>query len=164
MKNNKWLNIIFAISILGNFLLAFFLNNKNESDRQTMEQIAFRGIQSNFIQLEGSITYQMETGWGNQSYVTEKLEDVMEGIGLIIEIGNRSGALNKDNENLLRELQDYLSDYKEDTGFPNAVLSDKERDDFIKLAEKLRSSGWGMNLGYGSSWKDFEQKTRKLLN
>jgi hypothetical protein len=163
MKNLNWIKIIFGISLLGNLILAFFLNNKNEIAKQTLEQIAFKGIQSNFVQLEGSIKYQKDNGWTNQSHVTEKLEDVLEGIGLAFEIGNRSGALNKEKENLLWELNDYLSDFKADSGVPNVVLNDKEHDDFIKLGENLHSSGWGMNLGYGSGWNDFEQKTRKLI-
>jgi hypothetical protein len=164
MKKLNWLKSIFGISLLGNVILMFFLMHKNEIDKQTLERIAFNGIQSNLVQLEGSINYQIDTGWSNQSHVTEKLEDVIEGIGLAFEIGNRSGALDKEKEQLLWELHGYLSKFKADSGFPNVILNDKERDDFIKLGKNLRSSGWGMNLGYGSGWSDFEQKTRKLLS
>ncbi|RED51642.1 hypothetical protein [Cohnella lupini] len=164
MKKRNWFKSIIGISLLGNLILVFFLFHKNEVDKQILEQIAFIGIQSNLVQLEGSIYYQIDTGWSNQSHVTEKLEDVIEGISLAFEIGKRSGALDKEKENLLWELHGYLIKFKTESGYPNVVLNDKDLDDFINLGKKLRSSGWGMNLGYGSGWSDFEQKTRTLLS
>lgn len=164
MKKLNWFKCIFGISLIGNLILTLFLNHKNEIDKQTLEQVAVYGIQSNLVQLEGSIKYQIDTDWSNQSHVTEKLEDVIEGVGLAFEIGNRSRALDKEKEKLLWELHGYLSKFKEGSGYPNVILNDKERDDFIKLGKNLRSSGWGMGLGYGSGWRGFEQKTRKLVS
>ncbi|WP_308639660.1 hypothetical protein [Paenibacillus silvisoli] len=162
-KHKRLVKFVFGISIIGNVIFGLFLYQKNGNDQQTLEQVVFNGIQSNLVQLEGAITYQHDHGWSNPSHVTEKLSDVMEGIGLAFEIGKRSGALNKDKENLLWDLHRYLIGFKADSGYPNVTLSDDEREDYVELGENLRLSGWGMNLGYGSGWLDFEQKTRKLL-
>lgn len=35
--------------------------------------------------------------------------------------------------------------------------------DYIDLGEKLRSAGWGMKIGYGSSWDEFERKAKKII-
>lgn len=163
MKKTHWFRMIFILSLLGNVVLAFYIHYKNEADRQILEQVAFRSIQTNLVQLEGAIAYQNDHGWEQPSHVTEKLDDVREGVGLALEIGSYTPALDQEKEHLLWRLYNHLTSFKTDSGFPNATLSDRERDELIALGDHLRSAGWGMNMGYGSGWEEFEAKVRKLI-
>ncbi len=128
-----------------------------------LQQVSFYSIQSNLVQLEGAIAYQNENGWGSEHHVIEKLDDVMEGIGVTYSVGSHSGVLNKEKEQVLWRLQDYLDDFVQDSGYPNVTLNEEERGKFIKLGEHLRSVGWGMNRGYSGSWESLEQKTMDLI-
>ncbi|QYR19640.1 hypothetical protein KZ483_17260 [Paenibacillus sp. sptzw28] len=150
-------------SILVNVLLIFIYINKKDINTQVLDQVIFKGIQSNLIQLEGAIKYQMETEWKNEFHVTEKLDDVVDGVGLAFEVAERTGQLNYEVQVTLWQLYNFLIKYKQDTGFPNTELTEQERKEYIELASRLRSAGWGLNIDHQSGWDSFKEKLNDLL-
>ncbi|WP_281886615.1 hypothetical protein [Paenibacillus sp. YYML68] len=101
--------------------------------------------------------------WSQAHHVTEKLDDVMESVSIAIVVASRTGQLEDEVGAALDNLYSYLSPYKKDSGYPNTVLSDSERDEFVELAKRLREAGWGMKQGYHSGFDSFIEKVGGLL-
>ncbi|MFD2882127.1 hypothetical protein ACFTAO_49960 [Paenibacillus rhizoplanae] len=61
----------------------------------------------------------------------------------------------KEKENILMKLYDYMNAFKVSDGTFDVSLTDKQRADYIHLAQKLRTNGWNYGIGYDTSWDYF---------
>ncbi|AIQ41021.1 hypothetical protein MKZ24_24400 [Paenibacillus sp. FSL R7-0297] len=95
--------------------------------------------------------------WINEPLVTQKLDDAIDSVILHI------GMEGDDKDAVLWKLHDYLKQFKVGDETLAVSLTDKQRADYIYLAEKLRSSGWNYNVGYDTHWNNFASKVNGLI-
>lgn len=150
------------ISVIASVLLVayFYLKINHAADAYANLTTA---LQSDIVQLEGAIDYQIENNWHDQNNVIEKIEDVRESINYLMVTGKNLGIISQRQEEDLWKLERFFVKYPTYTGFPNMELSEQEIKQLIELKDKLRYAGWGMNIGYGSDWSSLSQKTALLL-
>lgn len=158
----KYKNIVLLISILTNIILITYINMRNNQIDDTLSSLTFN-IQSDLVQLEGAIDYQVTNKWKDGNFVIEKIEDVMEGINYIMRTGKDSGSITKQQEQELWSLHRFLSHYPGYTGFPNTLLNSNQRRELEELGNKLKTAGWGMNIGYSGGWESFSESLKILI-
>ena len=120
-------------------------------------------VQTDLVELESAIRYQMDQNWQDDNVVLEKMEDIKEELNSFMKIGQTLGRLTKEQERELSILYNYVSKYPDYTGVPNTVLSSTDRKKLEVLASNLPKAGWGMNISYSGDWDSFSEKLNKLL-
>ncbi|GIP42995.1 hypothetical protein J45TS6_14540 [Paenibacillus sp. J45TS6] len=120
-------------------------------------------VQTDLLELESAIRYQMDQNWQDDNVVLEKMEDIKEELNSFMKIGQTLGRLTKEQERELSILYNYVSKYPDYTGVPNTVLSSADRKKLEVLASNLLKAGWGMNIGYSGDWDSFSENLNKLL-
>lgn len=157
MNKKDWILVALVVSLFGNGL--FFMEFKRVSRNEELKyEILNAYIQRDLVQLEETIQYQQDHNWGNETLVTQKLDDTIDSI--ILHSGMES---DKEKENILMKLYDYMNAFKVSDGTFDVSLTDKQRADYIHLAQKLRTNGWNSSVGYDTSWDYFASKVNKLL-
>lgn len=159
----KTKNIIIVVSIVINCFLITYVFWKESHLREIYSGLSF-GLQGDLVQLENTITYQMNNKWHDENTVLEKIEDVTEGINQLMVTGKNAGIITKSQENDLWTLYRYFANFPTFTGFPNTTLDNGEINMLIQLGDDLRSAGWGANVGYSSDWESFSMKVKDLTN
>lgn len=156
MKKEDWIKVILIVSLFGN--VALFMNHQQVSKRQELKyEILNANIYRDLTQLEVTIQYQIDNNWINEPLVTQKLDDAIDSVILHI------GMEGDDKDAVLWKLHDYLKQFKVGDETLAVSLTDKQRADYIYLAEKLRSSGWNYNVGYDTRWNIFASKVNGLI-
>ncbi|WP_342548985.1 hypothetical protein NST69_08360 [Paenibacillus sp. FSL P2-0089] len=157
MKKKNWILVILLVSLFGN--AALFMDrirvNRNEDLKY---EILNAYIQRDLVQLEETIQYQQDNQWKNETLVTQKLDNAIDSI--ILHSGMER---DKDKEDILMKLYDYMNEYKVGDGTFDVSLNDKQRADYIHLAQKLRSNGWNYGVGYDTSWDSFASKVNEFV-
>ncbi|WIV20331.1 hypothetical protein QPK24_06455 [Paenibacillus polygoni] len=120
-------------------------------------------VQTDLVELESTIHYQMEQGWNDDNVVLEKMEDIREELNSFTKLGQSLGRLTKEQERELSILYNYVSKYPDYTGVPNTILSSADRKKIEVLASNLPKAGWGMNISFSGDWDSFSEKLNKLL-
>lgn len=120
-------------------------------------------VQTDLVELESAIRYQMDQNWQDDNVVLEKMEDIKEELNSFMKLGQTLGRLTKEQERELSILYNYVSKYPDYTGVPNTVLSSTDRKKLEVLASNLPKAGWGMNISYSGDWDSFSEKLNKLL-
>ncbi|MFC6653873.1 hypothetical protein [Paenibacillus rhizoplanae] len=157
MNKKNWISVILVVSLFGNAM--FFMDYKRVSRNEELKyEILNAYIQRDLALLEETIQYQQDHNWGNETLVTQKLDDTIDSI--ILHSGMES---DKEKENILMKLYDYMNAFKVSDGTFDVSLTDKQRADYIHLAQKLRTNGWNYGIGYDTSWDYFASKVNKLL-
>jgi hypothetical protein len=160
MKRKNW---FLALSIVINIVLIGYMYLKGSQLNNAYSQSTSR-LQSDLVQLEGAIGYQIENDWQEGHTVIEKIEDVRESINEAMVTGKNIGLLSKAHENDLWQLYTYFSKYPTYTGFPNTNLDNTEINELVELRDDLRSAGWGLNIGYSSDWDSLSEKILALID
>ncbi|NOU82427.1 hypothetical protein GC101_26520 [Paenibacillus sp. LMG 31459] len=156
MRKEDWIKVILIVSLFGN--AALFMNQQQVSKRQELKyEILNAYIYRDLTQLEVTIQYQIDNNWVNEPLVTQKLDDAIDSVILHI------GMEGDDKDAVLWKLHDYLKRFKVGDETLAVSLTDKQRADYIYLAEKLRSSGWNYNVGYDTRWNIFASKVKGLI-
>ncbi|MEK4237863.1 hypothetical protein [Paenibacillus sp. FSL H7-0714] len=93
-------------------------------------------IHRDLAQLEATIQYQQDHNWNYETLVTQKLDDAIDLI--ILHSGMER---DKDKEDILMKMYDYMNEFKVGDEILDVNLNDKQRADYIYLGEKLRSNG-----------------------
>ncbi|KHL95773.1 hypothetical protein QW71_10455 [Paenibacillus sp. IHB B 3415] len=156
MRKEDWIKVILIVSLFGN--AALFMNQQQVSKRQELKyEILNAYIYRDLTQLEVTIQYQIDNNWVNEPLVTQKLDDAIDSVILHI------GMEGDDKDAVLWKLHDYLKQFKVGDETLAVSLTDKQRADYIYLAEKLRSSGWNYNVGYDTRWNIFAEKVNGLI-
>ncbi|MBP2113911.1 hypothetical protein [Paenibacillus silagei] len=157
MNKKNWIVVALVVSLFGNAM--FFMEYKRVSRNEELRHELLNAyIQRDLAQLEEAIQYQQDHKWENETLVTQKLDDAIDSI--ILHSGMES---NKEKENILLKLHDYINEFKTGDGTFDVSLNDKQRADYIHLAQKLRSNGWNYGVGYDTSWDAFAAKVTKLV-
>lgn len=157
MNKKNWISVILVVSLFGNAM--FFMDYKRVSRNEELKyEILNAYIQRDLALLEETIQYQQDHNWDNETLVTQKLDDTIDSI--ILHSGMES---DKEKENILMKLYDYMNAVKVSDGTFDVSLTDKQRADYIHLAQKLRTNGWNYGIGYDTSWDAFASKVNKLL-
>ncbi|WP_416294525.1 hypothetical protein ACM7Q1_27030 [Paenibacillus illinoisensis] len=159
----KTKNIIIGVSIVINCVLITYVFWKESHLREIYSGLSF-GLQGDLVQLESTITYQMNNKWNDENTVLEKIEDVTEGIHQLMVTGKNTGMITNSQENDLWTLYEYFANFPKFTGFPNTKLDNDGINELIQLGEDLRSAGWGTNVGYSGDWESFSMKVKDLTN
>lgn len=159
----KTKNIIIVVSIVINCVLIMYVFWKESHLREIYSGLSF-GLQGDLVQLESTITYQMNNKWNDENTVLEKIEDVTEGINQLMVTGKNAGIITNSQENDLWTLYKYFANFPAFTGFPNTKLDNDGINELIQLGEDLRSAGWGTNVGYSGDWESFSMKVKDLTN
>lgn len=162
-KTKQYTKLLLIGSIILNIAFGIYIYAKHDQGKHALESVVFHGVQQNIVELEMSIAYQNDHGWTTPSSVTEKLDDVLEGIAIAIVSGQLSHALSKEQEVLLRDLRRFFNKLPQDSGFPNKVLDDLEINSFKHLQQSLKDAGWSSGSGYSSDWGSFNEKAKKLI-
>lgn len=157
----KYKNIIIIISVLINIILLTYGGLKLNQLKNAFSNMS---LQVDLVQLESAIDYQVKNNWKEENTVLEKIEDIREGINYLMTTGENTGIISKGQENDLWKLYRYFSKYPDYTGFPNTKLNNNQKNELKELGDDLRSSGWGMNLGYSGDWKSFSNSINQLIN
>ncbi|NQX49801.1 hypothetical protein HQN87_31360 [Paenibacillus tritici] len=157
MKKENWILVILVVSLFGN--AALFMDrirvNRNEDLKY---ELLNAYIQRDLVQLEETIQYQQDNQWENETLVTQKLDDTIDSI--ILHSGMET---DRDKEDILMKLYDYMNEYKVSDGTFDVSLNDKQRADYIQLSQKLRSNGWNSSVGYDKSWDSFASKVNEFV-
>ena len=126
--------------------------------------LKFRGIEHNLVELEGAIQFQKDNNWTNSYAVTEKVDDVIEGINITMIVSKDMGNLTKENENTLKLLRDIISEYDKYGDYPDSSesVSTQDKDAFNKLADDLNKVNWGIGFNYGKDDKEFKVAVNNL--
>ncbi|WP_339265374.1 hypothetical protein [Paenibacillus sp. FSL R5-0470] len=157
MKKIDWIKVILIVSLFGN--VVFFMNQKKDSRNQELKyELLNANIHRDLAQLEATIQYQQDHNWNNETLVTQKLDDAIDSI--ILHSGMER---DKDKEDILMKMYDYMNEFKVGDEILDVNLNDKQRADYIYLGEKLRSNGWTFNVGYDTSWETFASKVKELV-
>lgn len=159
----KTKNIIIAVSIVINCVLIMYVFWKESHLREIYSGLSF-GLQGDLVQLESTITYQMNNKWNDENTVLEKIEDVTEGIHQLMVTGKNTGMITNSQENDLWTMYKYFAKFPTYTGFPNTKLDNDGINELIRLGDDLRSAGWGTNVGYSGDWESFSMKVKGLTN
>ena len=117
----KTKNIIIVVSIVINCVLIMYVFWKESHLREIYSGLS-SGLQGDLVQLEITITYQMNNKWNDENTVLEKIEDVTEGIHQLMVTGKNTGMITKSQENDLWTLYKYFANFPTFTGFPNTKL------------------------------------------
>lgn len=160
MKKIK--KILVICSVLLNIVLVTYGALKINHISGVYSNLSF-GLQSDLVQLETNIDYQIKNNWREEDTVIEKVEDIRESIHYLMITGKDLGIITKAQEKDLWKLIRYFSNYPTYSGYPNTKLDDTTKNSLIELKADLRSSGWGMNLGYGGDWNSFSKKLNTLI-
>lgn len=150
------------ISLLLNMILIMMLITNNNRIDDAISSHTFQ-VQTDLLELESAIRYQMDQNWQDDNVVLEKMEDIKEELNSFMKIGQTLGRLTKEQERELSILYNYVSKYPDYTGVPNTVLSSADRKKLEVLASNLLKAGWGMNIGYSGDWDSFSENLNKLL-
>lgn len=150
------------ISLLLNMILIMMLITNNNRIDDAISNHTFQ-VQTDLLELESAIRYQMDQNWQDDNVVLEKMEDIKEELNSFMKIGQTLGRLTKEQERELSILYNYVSKYPDYTGVPNTVLSSADRKKLEVLASNLLKAGWGMNIGYSGDWDSFSENLNKLL-
>ncbi|MCM3206257.1 hypothetical protein [Paenibacillus illinoisensis] len=159
----KTKNIIIGVSIVINCVLITYVFWKESHLREIYSGLSF-GLQGDLVQLESTITYQMNNKWNDENTVLEKIEDVTEGIHQLMVTGKNTGMITNSQENDLWTLYKYFAKFPTFTGFPNTKLDKDGINELTQLGDDLRSAGWGTNVGYSGDWESFSIKVKDLTN
>lgn len=141
-----------------------FFKYQRERLNEVKSEMGSRMIIGNIIQLEGAIWFQKENDWNEPSHVIEKVEDVIEGIYMTRSVAERKNTLSDEEDEILLGLIRFFERYPSYSGFPNHEINEKETVAFENLRELFREVGWGMNLGYSSSWDELKEKSTRLIS
>ncbi|GAB1156245.1 hypothetical protein YWY31_22700 [Paenibacillus illinoisensis] len=141
----KTKNIIIGVSIVINCALITYVFWKESHLREIYSGLSF-GLQGDLVQLESTITYQMNNKWNDENTVLEKIEDVTEGIHQLMITGKNTGMITNSQENDLWTLYKYFAKFPTFTGFPNTKLDKDGINELTQLGDDLRSAGWGTNV------------------
>lgn len=137
----------------------FFMESKRVSRNEELRHELLNAyIQRDLVQLEETIQYQQDHNWENETLVTQKLDDAIDSI--ILHSGMES---DKEKENILMKLYDYINEFKAGDPTFDVSLDDKQRADYTHLAQKLRTNGWNYGVGYDTNWDAFASKVNKLI-
>ncbi|MEK4848669.1 hypothetical protein NST04_02090 [Paenibacillus sp. FSL H7-0756] len=157
MNKKDWILVALVVSLFGNAM--FFMEFKRVSRNEELRHELLNAyIQRDLTQLEATIQYQQDHNWENETLVTQKLDDAIDSI--ILHSGMES---DKEKENILMKLYDYINAFKVGDGTFDVSLNDKQRADYIHLAQRLRTNGWNYGVGYDTSWDAFASKVNKLV-
>lgn len=157
----KKIAIIVSIALSALLIVYFYLKENHITDAYA--NLSFT-LQSDIVQLEGAIDYQIKNNWQDQNNVIEKVEDVRESINYLMITGKHLGIISKSQEEDLWKLERFFVKYPVYTGFPDTELNDQQISQLVELKNKLRNVGWGMNIGYHGDWKSFSEKIALLLD
>lgn len=155
-------NTVLILSIAINVLFVAYLYLKANHITGVYSSLS-SAVQTDLVQLEGAIEYQMANEWKEEYYVIEKLDDVIESIHSLFRTGKDMGVISKSQEDDLWKLYRYLLAYPQHSGFPNNQLTDQEINELIQLKDNLNAAGWEMNKGFVGSWESFSDKINVLV-
>lgn len=149
-------------------LISFLRTTKVYNDRldNVYSSLKFRNIEFNLVELEGAIQFQKDNNWTNSFAVTEKVQDVIEGINITLIVSKDMGNLTKENEDTLILLLRIISKYDKYGDFPDGIkiFTTQDKEDFSKLGDELRKVSWGMNLTFGKNDAEFKDAVSNLYN
>jgi hypothetical protein len=77
--------------------------------------------------------------------------------------GKDSGSITQQQEQELWSLYRFLLKYPAYSGFPNTLLNINQRNELEELGIKLKTAGWGMNIGYSGGWDSFSKSLHILV-
>lgn len=92
------------------------------------------------------------------------MEDVIAGIYLTQNMGNRLKILTKNDEIVLERFIRFFGKFPEYSGLPNHDIDENEIARFEELSRNLRDTGWGYNISYSSAWDELIQKATDLMS
>ena len=126
------------------------------------EQVVVTEVQSNLVQLEGLIAYQVGDDWSEPNLVTTKLGDILNGIWLGMTTGEQLGTLSKGDKKILESLYFKLQQYPNDELYSFANLTEEDKQNFKDLREMLREVGLGLNITYSPDMDFFMSQAEAL--
>ncbi|WP_426348571.1 hypothetical protein ACPWSR_12545 [Alloiococcus sp. CFN-8] len=163
MKKSVLLLMIIVI-----VFMAFIGTIKTYNDRldTAYDSLKFRGIEHNLVELEGAIQFQKDNNWTNSYAVLEKVQDVIEGIGITLIVSKDMGNLTKENEDTLNLLLDIMSEYDKYGDYPDSSdsVNTQDKDAFSKLADDLNKVNWAVGSSYGKNDDEFKRAVDNLYS
>ncbi|QHW30836.1 hypothetical protein GZH47_08205 [Paenibacillus rhizovicinus] len=121
-------------------------------------------IQQGLVQLEMEIAYQKAHDWNSAEQLVLLIRNVQEGIRGTIETGQYARTLSDHERDTLWSLYMNLNTYIENKGTHDLTLDEESKKSFERLEAKLRTNGWGSNIGFSSDWTDFMRRTTSFLS
>jgi hypothetical protein len=127
-----------------------------------LENLFFKEVQENLVELEGVIANQKENNWSEPQVVINQLDDVLNGLNAGIHTGNHSGWISNEEKQLLESLYSKLSQYPHNEIYEVPELTKLDRKHFEELQLKLKEAGLGLNITIENDWNTFIEKCKLL--
>jgi hypothetical protein len=159
---SKKQKLILEVSIVLNIILIVFAAWGYMKMKFVKEQIFIAEVQQNLVELEGTIAIQKEKNWSEPNLVTTELGDVLNGIWLGIKTGGQLGNLSKKDKETMNNLYNRLNQFPNDEIYKFADLTEKDKENFLKLQEILREVGLGLNIQISGDMKYFINQAEEL--
>jgi len=130
------------------------------------DSLRLRSIESNLFKLQWAIQVQEENNWSNPFAVTEKIQDVIEGISTTFAVGRDLKIMKRENEDTLYLLLKVITTYDKYGDSPDGVkkFNTEDQQAFRKLGSDLKKVGWEMGVGYGENNDKFKKAVNNLYN
>ncbi|WP_078554294.1 hypothetical protein [Bacillus alkalicellulosilyticus] len=159
---SKKMKLLFSISIGLNIFLITIVVMTMIKTNFVKEQIFVTEVQSNLVQLEILIAYQIDNEWSEPNLVTSKIGDVLNGLRLGITTGNQLGTLSKSDNDILESLYSNLSRFPTNGVYNFVELNDEDISNFENLRETLRKVGLGVNITISANINSFMRQAEGL--
>ena len=162
----KKIVLFLMVIIIG--AIVFLVTSKiyNNNLETAYYSLKFRNIEFNLVELEGAIEFQEDNNWTNSFAVTEKVQDVIEGINITLIVSKEMGYLTEENEDVLNRLLKIISKYDKYGDFPNEskMFNMEDKNAFSKLGNDLKKVSWGMDSSFGKNDNEFKEAINNLYN
>jgi hypothetical protein len=162
MTLNKKQKILFRSSIFINFILALILVWGIVATNFSNDQLFYTEVQDNLVELEGLIGHQQRNNWSEENLVTQKLNEVMDGLYIALNNGKYTKTLSKSDREIYENLLSKLRQYPQDQQYEFTKLTQEDRENFVALRTKLRNVGLGLNLTNQTEFESFIDEIKAL--
>lgn len=160
-------NIIFIIVIIMvSVAILGTIQNYNNKLYTAYNSLRSTSIELNLVKLQWTIELQEENNWSNPFAVTEKMNDVLEGIYMTMVLGKDLKIMKKKKEDALLLLAKVFSEYDKSGDSPDGVkeFNTSDQQAFNKLGSDLKKVGWGMGENLSENDDEFKEAVYKLYN
>jgi len=149
-----------SIAILG------IIQNYNNKLYTAYNSLRSTSIEFNLVKLQWAIELQEENNWSNPFAVTEKMNDVLEGISMTMVLGKDLKIMKKEKEDTLILLVKVFSEYDKYGDSLDGVkkFNTEDQQAFSKLGSDLKKVGWEMGENLSENDDEFKEAVYNLYN
>lgn len=143
---SKKQKMLFRSSIFVNILVVLILVWGNITVNFSNDQLLYTEVQDNLIELEGLIGHQQQNNWSQANLVTQKTNEVLDGLYISLNNGKYTKTISKNDREILEKLFSKLRQFPQDKQYEFITLTPEDKENFVALRTKLREVDLGLNI------------------